>query len=429
MPVEWACELQEKLYHAAKADRERRFHSLRDKLWRDDILLEAWESVRRNRGVGGVDQVTIAEIEEQGVQRFLDEVSTELRTGTYRANMVRRAYIPKKDGGQRPLGIPTIKDRVVQAAVRLVVEPIFEADFEDSSYGYRPNRSARDACLEIYKWLNFGLENVIDADIEAYFDSIPHDRLMAQVEKRIADGYVLRLIHVWLRAGILEERVVVHPERGTPQGGVISPLLANIYLHQLDGEWRDRGMNRRSGYNAQLVRYADDFVILSSGPLEEPLEVLEDILARLELRLSREKTHLIDARKGFDFLGFRFVRRYSRKRDKWVTYMFPSHGAMVRVKGEIRKRTDRRLQAVLTPKEVVESLNRLLHGWTNYYSHTHAGLSFRRVQYYCNRKLRRFLRSRRQKRGFGYKELPDEFLYKELGLEQIPTGRIRYVMP
>ncbi len=350
MPVEWACELQEKLYLAAKADRERRFHSLRDKLWRDDVLRMAWRSVRRNKGVGGVDHVTIAEIEEQGVQQFLDEIRTELRTDTYRVNMVRRAYIPKKDGGQRPLGIPTIKDRVVQAAVRLVVEPIFEADFEDCSHGYRPNRSARDACLDIYKWLNFGLENVIDADIEAYFDSIPHDQLMAQVEKRIADGYVLSLIRAWLRAGILVEHVVVHPERGTPQGGVISPLLANVYLHQLDRGWRDRGMNRRSGCNAQLVRYADDFVILSSGSLEEPLEVLVDILAQLGLRLSREKTRLIDARKGFDFLGFRFMRRYSGKREKWVTYMFPSHGAMVRVMGEdYAEERIRRLQVALTP--------------------------------------------------------------------------------
>ena len=425
---ERVCELQRKLYCAAKSDGRRRFHSLHDKIWRDDVLLVAWESVRANRGAGGVDQVSIEEIEKNGVQRFLDEVKNELRKGTYRANKVRRVYIPKTDGKRRPLGIPTIKDRVVQAAVRLVIEPIFEADFEECSYGFRPNRSPKDASKAIYKWLNFECVNILDADIAAYFDFIPHDRLMEQVSRRIADGYILALIRAWLRAGVLEEGKVYNTDKGIPQGGVISPLLANIYLHQFDRKWKEDGMERRCGCGARLVRYADDFVILATKSMDAPYEKVKEIMKSLGLALKEEKTRIVNAYDGFDFLGFRFVRRFSKKYGKNKTYRFPSHKSVVRVREKIREVTDKRLNSRNKPEVVVSKVNPILVGWANYFAHVNASKAFGRVQRYCEHRLRRYLRYRRHRYGLGYKEIPDRFLYEKLGLENITQGKIHYVM-
>jgi len=424
---ERVCELQRKLCCAAKSDGRRRFHSLHDKIWRDDVLLVAWESVRANRGAGGVDQVTIEVIEENGVQKFLDEIKDELRNGTYRANKVRRVYIPKPDGKKRPLGIPTIKDRVVQAAVRLVIEPIFEADFEECSYGFRPNRSPRDASEAIYKWLNFGCVNVLDADISAYFDSIPHDRLMEQVSRRIVDGYILALIRAWLRSGVLEEGKVYYTDKGTPQGGVISPLLANIYLHQFDKKWGEDGMEKKYGHNAHLVRYADDFVILTSKPMDAPCNKVKEIMKSLGLVLKEEKTRIVNARDGFDFLGFRFVRRFSKKYGKDKTYIVPSHKSILRVKEKIKEATDKKLNSRNKPEVVVSRINLVLVGWANYFAHVNASKAFGRVQQYCENRFRRYLRYRRHKYGRGYKEIPDKFLYGKLGLEDITRGRIHYV--
>lgn len=429
MPIDKVGTLQEKLYAAAKTKPKRRFHALRDKMYRMDILEKAWKQVRENRGAPGVDGVTIEDVEEQGVDAFLGNIQHELKTGTYCPAPVRRAFIPKSSGGQRPLGIPTIKDKVVQTAAKIVLEPIFEADFLDCSYGYRPNRSAIDASAEVHKWLNFGLEYVVDADIERCFDEIPHDRLIDAAARRISDGYILGLIRRWLKAGVMMGGVVHDAERGTPQGGVISPLLANTYLHQLDTEWKQRGMTRRYGANAQLVRYADDLVVLTDEQesAERALEILKDILSSLGLSLSERKTKLTRAEKGFDFLGFRFVRRYSWRWKKRVTHFFPSPKAVKRVKEKIRERASNRRQYE-EPKTVVQDLNRVLIGWANYYRHSFAYESFQKVESYGRERLRRFLRRRRQKSGLGrYRDVSNEFLFEELGLVRIGyKGAVKY---
>lgn len=426
MPIDKVRELQEKLYQTAKVDKTRRFHSLRDKLMRDDILQQAWNKVKANKGIGGIDGVSIEYIEEQGAQEFLNSIKEGVKTDTYRVSKVRRVYIPKPNGKKRALGIPIIKDRVLQSAVKILIEPIFEADFEEFSYGFRPNLSTKDAFREIYKWLNFGLENVIDADISAFFDTIPHDKLMKVVERRIADGYVLKMIRAWLRAGILEEDKIIYPKEGTPQGGVISPLLANIYLDQLDKAWKNSGMPERTGCDAKLVRYADDFVILTSKSADKPYQKLQQIMEDLGLQLNKEKTRIVNAKDGFDFLGFRFVRRYSKKRKKWITYSNPSPRAMNRVRERIRQRTDKSVIGYLKLEEVVKKLNLLLIGWSNYYKHTNARESFQKIQRYANQRLRKFLRRRKQKQGYGYKEMPDKYLYDAVGLVCI-AGRIQYV--
>jgi group II intron reverse transcriptase/maturase len=280
--------LQDGLYHASKAQRARRFHSLHDKICRMDVLREAWRRVKENKGAAGVDRQTIEDIEtdSEKEEQFLTELQRELQSGTYRVQCVRRVFIPKRNGGMRPLGIPTIRDRVVQQAVRLVIEPIFEPDFQPFSYGYRPKKSAKQASLEIYEWLKYGLATVIDVDIEGFFDHVNHDRLLSFVGERIADPYVNKLIREWLRAGVVYLDRVTYPEEGTPQGGVISPLLANIYLNKFDTWWNELGMSRRDSYNAQMVRYADDIVILTDSngsDIQHIKDVLESLLSELGL--------------------------------------------------------------------------------------------------------------------------------------------------
>ncbi len=252
-------ELQDSLYRAAKADRKKVFYSLKDKICRTDVLYEAWRRVRENEGAAGVDKETIQDIENNGVDQFLSEIQRELLTGTYWVESVRRVYIPKPDGRQRPLGIPTVRDRVVQQAVRLIIEPIFEADFQPFSYGYRPNKSAKQATVEVYRLLNYNLTGVVDVDIQGFFDHVNHAKLLSFVRGRIADGFVIGLIRKWLKAGaVYLDNSIHYPEEGTPQGGVISPLLANIYLNRFDTRWRERGMDDKHGYDSHVVRYADD---------------------------------------------------------------------------------------------------------------------------------------------------------------------------
>lgn len=257
-------ELQVSLSLAAKVNRNRKFYSLRDKISRMDVLWEAWRRVRANHGAAGIDRETIDDIERQGVEQFLLQLQKELLDGTYKVQCVRRVYIPKPNGKRRSLGIPTVRDRIVQQAVKLIIEPILEVDFQPFSFGYRPNKSAKDASTEVRKWLNFGLINVVEVDIRSFFDHINHSKLISFVMERIADGYIIRLIRKWLRAGVVYMNSVSYSGEGTPQGGVISPLLANVYLNKLDTMWTALGMNRRDVHNAQLVRYADDMVILTN---------------------------------------------------------------------------------------------------------------------------------------------------------------------
>jgi group II intron reverse transcriptase/maturase len=416
-------ELQRRLYLSAKS-RGTTFYSLYDKIYREDVLNEAWCEVKANRGTGGVDGETIEDIVERGEHRFIGKIQHLLSSKGYKPNRVKRVYIPKRDGRKRPLGIPTVIDRVVQAAVRIVIEPIFEAGFEDCSYGFRPKRSARQACAEIYKLLNFGCEQVIDADLKSYFETIPHQELMRLIAEKICDRNILKLIKLWLKAGVLDGNDIYPTVQGVPQGGVISPLLSNIYLNQLDKIWKARGYDKRSGYNAHLIRYADDFVVISNRDLKSILKILKQMIETLGLELNEEKTKIVHAGDGFDFLGFRFVRRMNPWKTKVKSYVFPTPESMKRIREKIRNISNYR--APITPEEIVEKVNPLLKGWANYYVHTNAGKSFGLVQKFVNKRIRRFLRRRRHKKGMGYRQYPDEFLYKRLGLLRINSGFLHY---
>ena len=402
-------ELQRKLYLKAKSQPDFRFYALYDKVYQKDFLIRAWEKVKANQGAPGIDGVTIKEIEEKGVGVFLKEIQEELREKKYRPLPARRVYIPKPDGRQRPLSIPTIKDRVVQMALKLVIEPIFEADFEDNSYGYRPRKSAQQAALEVRKFLSWGLTKVIDADLEDCFGSIPHRHLVDMIARRIVDGKLLWLIKLFLKAGVMEQGQVKVDEKGTPQGGVISPLLANIYLDQIDKGWKP--LNKF----ARLIRYADDVLILTRYGTEKVLGRLQRLTASLELRLNQKKTRIVDAEKeSFDFLGYSFKRAPNRRKTKMATYFWPSQKAERSVKEKIRKITNPARPIKI--EWIIKELNPVLRGWVNYFKIANSSKKFGKIRLYAARKVRKFMRRRRGKSGYGYKKYPDDYLYNRLGL-------------
>jgi RNA-directed DNA polymerase len=400
--------LQRRLWIAAKRAPGRRFHALYGHIHRSDVLWEAWRRVRANRGAAGVDRQSLEGVEQYGVEKFLEELATELRAGEYVAPVVRRKYILKADGRQRPLGIPTVRDRVVQMAAKLLLEPIFEADFLPCSYGFRPKRSALMALEELRKLGAKGGHHVFDADIRDYFGSIDHRKLLTLVPKRISDRRMLRLIRLWLEAGVMEEGTVTRTVAGTPQGGVISPLLSNIYLHVLDTLW-----TRGSEPLGTLVRYCDDFVVMcrTAKDCERSEARIKVILERLGLKLHPEKTRrveLYDGKQGFDFLGCHLHKRLSGRiweqqhKRLYFLHRWPSRRSMQRVRTRVRELTPgSRCHADL--RTVIADLNPVLRGWGNYFRTGNAGDQFISVDDFVVRRLRN-LRRRRKGRNLKPKE-------------------------
>jgi RNA-directed DNA polymerase len=420
--------LQIKLYAKAKVEPAYRFYLLYDKVHREDILAHAFRLARSNGGAPGVDGVRFEDIEAAGLEEWLAGLREQLRTETYRPQPVRRVMIPKPGGGERPLGIPTIRDRVAQTAAKLVLEPIFEAELSNSAFGYRVGRNAQDAVREVHRALCDGYTDVVDADLSKYFDTIPHDQLMRSVARRVSDGKMLRLIKAWLKTPVEEtdergnRRMTggKGSRMGTPQGGVISPLLANIYMNRFLRVFVERGKDRE--FAARLVNYADDFVILSRGRAKEALEWTRRVMAAIGLSLNETKTCVRNGRREhFDFLGYTFGPERHRKDGRWYLGAQPSKKAVRRLKEKVR--------AQLRPgnmeplPDVVRVLNRLVGGWANYFSHGSIFVAYRSVDAHVYERMRNFLRRRHKVSTRGIRAFGWDRVFGTLGVTSLGALR------
>jgi RNA-directed DNA polymerase len=423
-------ELQIKLYRKAKNEPGYRFYMLYDKIWREDILAHAYAQARANKGASGVDGQTFEQIESAGLEEWLTGIRQELRNRTYQPQPVRRVMIPKPGGGERPLGIPSIKDRVVQTAAKIVLEPIFEADLEPSAYGYRPKRSAQDAIRRVHKLVCEGYTDVVDADLSKYFDTIPHCELLQCVARRIVDRDVLRLIKMWLQAPVEERdengkrRLTGGKDRhcGTPQGGVASPMLANMYMNRLLKGWRNT--KRGEQFDAHIVNYADDFVILSRGKAAEALNWTRQVVTRMGVTLNEAKTSIKQARQeSFSFLGYTFGPHRYKKDGRWYLGASPSKKAVARIKEKVGN--------LLIPsntgtwEEVRDRLNQILRGWSAYFSYGTRKAAYGAVDNYVYESVRHFLRRRHQVHTRGTNRFSIPAVFGELGVLQLRRLKVK----
>jgi group II intron reverse transcriptase/maturase len=409
-------EFQRKLYRKAKAEPKLRFYTLYDKTYRMDFLHEAYRRVRANNGAPGIDGETFEQVEAYGIGRYLQELSQELQEKRYEPKPVKRVYIPKPNGDLRPLGIPTIRDRIVQASFKLVIEPIFEAGFSDRSFGFRPKRSAHQAIREVAKLLNWGCTDIYDVDLSKYFDTVNHRKLMKLIAQRIMDRMILHVIKQWLSCGYMEDGQHRAPKQGTPQGGVISPLLANIYLNPMDWAmeksklwWRDRG-------SVHLVRYADDFVLMARRGLEAGKAIIHHFLRRLGLTINGKKTkqYTMAESGSMEYLGFKFTRTVNRKKGGKFFLLTPGPKAMNWIRERIRQCV--RYSNPVTIGEMVQDANAIIRGWVNYFQLGNPSQCFGKIRDFVNKRVRRVLQRRKGRPGFGYERYDSDFIYGKLGL-------------
>lgn len=422
--------LQEKLYQKAKQERGYKFYVLYDKMFIPYMLREAWKTVKANGGSPGVDQMTIAAIEAEGIDQYLEALGEDLRKQTYKPQAVKRVMIPKANGGERPLGIPTVRDRIAQTVCKMILEPIFEADFEESSYGFRPGRSSKDAITAIKEHLKQGKTEVYDADLSKYFDTIPHDKLLITLKERISDPRLLKLITKWLRAPVCESGTYKSGKKnreGTPQGGVISPLLANVYMHLID-----RAVNKATSLfhkaGVAIVRYADDFVLMGKTLPKEVIEKLKALLGRMGLVLNETKTRQINAKESsFDFLGF--TMRYDRDlkgRNSKYWNVIPSKKSEKKIREKVSEYL--KVRGHYQAKDIAAGLNKIMRGWLNYFEIngvSYPAMSKRRLRFYLYEKLNRYFKRKSQRKSRLYGQKAFEVLTTKFGL----IDPIKYARP
>jgi RNA-directed DNA polymerase len=414
-------DLQIKLYRKAKNEPEFRFYQLYDKVYREDVLLRAWTLAKANQGAPGVDGESFEDIETKGLREWLNGLRKELHERTYRPQPVRRVMIPKPGGGERPLGIPTIRDRVAQTAAKLILEPIFEAELEPNAYAYRPKKSAQDAIQAVDRLLHEGYTDIVDADLSKYFDTIPHSELLQCVARRVVDKHMLHLVKVWLKVPVEERDEKGNKrltggkdnDRGTPQGGVISPLLANLYMNRMLKGWKRTGRGER--YQARIVNYADDFVILSRGKANEALEWTRGVLDRLGLTLNEKKTSIRNARmERFDFLGYTFGPHFSRRTGREYIGYSPSKKSVNRIRQKVAEHLRR--SNVAPWEEVRDRLNQKLKGWKEYFGLGSLTKAYEVLDEHVEERVRHFLRRRHKVSSQGTRQFSMKRIFGELGV-------------
>ncbi|WP_316353746.1 group II intron reverse transcriptase/maturase [Candidatus Trichorickettsia mobilis] len=412
-------QLQRILYLKSKQEVNYKFYSLYDKVYRTDVLQEAWRQVKANKGAAGNDGVTIEQIITTGYEEeMIRELQQGLKDQSYKFSSIRQVAIPKPKGGTRLLGIATVKDRIVQTAMKIVIEPIFEADFHDCSYGYRPKRNAKQASLAIREDLYDRAATVVEIDFESYFDSIPHGNLLILIKQRISDGAMLRLIKQSLKVDIDKSGNQKRVKIGVPQGSPISPLYSNIYLNLIDQIWH------KMQYPWKLHRFADDVVLVCQRDGYKALKKFQEITERLSLKLNQSKTKVTRLIEGFDFVGFNFIKRQSPTSGKNTIYIFPAKSSEQKIRNSIKYKTSWR--APIQPEEFVEQINTMVRGWSNYYLHTNASQAFRKLQRFINIRFRRYLHRRRKGHGYGWQHYPNSKLYTK-GIIYIGSGMLEHI--